>query len=169
MKTSADYQREYRQRKKKEDSRKADAANPVFRRPFNEYYDWQDTTGVDIPFDVMGVDWLTFDDDSGPKPKTDQIDPEEFAEDYAAFKGSLGRAELTIGCLLDAAVALAEIVNAYKTEEIAARIAEIEAADLTNPAIKKQALADIAKLTRYRDELSKSVRWTLPQWKVKGE
>jgi predicted XRE-type DNA-binding protein len=74
-----------------------------------------------------------------------------------------------VGCLIDAAGELARIISGYKRDEIDARIAEIEQSDLSDPAAKKQAFAEMAKLKEMRDQLGKQVRWTFPQWKVTGE
>ena len=80
--------------------------------------------------------------------------------------------ERTIGILdamTDACRELAETVNAYKLQEIAARIAEIEQADLSDPQAKAKALADIVRLQKMQDQLTKQVRIAFPQWKVAGE
>ena len=118
-----------------------------------------------MALDVAGLDGDGFYDEAEPKSSTGQIEPET----YEGIHGAIGRAELTVGMLLEAATVLAGMINDFKQQEISTRITELEAADLTDPAAKKQALADIVRLTKYRDQLEKQVRWSLPQWKVKGE
>jgi hypothetical protein len=162
--TPAEKQKRYRERKEKEAQVRAHETNSFLKQPFDEWLGnlWSDEITFDL--DLVGVQSV------GDFPGNGDIDPfwkEEWGE--GPNRGAIGAAERMVGVLGEAAYNLARRINQYKSEEIAARIAEIEAADLTDPAVKKQALADIAKLTKYRDELSKSVRWTLPQWKVKGE
>ncbi|MCF6370967.1 hypothetical protein [Rhizobium halophilum] len=115
--------------------------------------DWYlETAGIAIPdYAVAG--------DSDP----------EWKEEDGPNRGSIGRAERIVGLLLDAAGALAGQINQYKTDEINARITELEQADLNDPDVRKQALADIVTLTKIRDQLQKQVRWTLPQWRVKSD
>ena len=83
-------------------------------------------------------------------------------------KGSLGVAELMVGCLIAAALDRARHVNDYKREEIKNRLAEIEASDLSDPDTKKAALREATRLNKMLDQLDKQVRWTFPQWKGTG-
>ena len=88
---------------------------------------------------------------------------------YRGATNSLAKAEITVGQLIDAAAAMARIINDYKRNEIDARISEIEQSDLSNPDVKKKAFVAMARLTKMRDQLDKQVRWNFPQWKVTGE
>lgn len=160
-KTPAEYQRAYRARKAEQAKQLGDPTDQIAKRPFNEYLpedgNWstaQESLGC------VGVEAPTFDAD------TDDDWDEEWGVPYRA---SIGRAERMVGAFLDAATELAGIINRYKRREIEARIADLEAADLTDPAVRRQALADIARLTRMSDQLEKQVRWTLPQFTVTGE
>lgn len=90
---------------------------------------------------------------------------EEFRNPSA---GALERAEVLIGCFTDAAWSLAKIVSDYKKKEIKARIAEVEASDLSDPTARKAAMAEIVRLNKVLDQLEKQVRYTLPQWEVRG-
>lgn len=47
-----------------------------------------------------------------------------------------------------------------------ARIAELEASDLSNPKTRSAAFAKVAELKRLLEELDKTIRWSVPQWKV---
>jgi hypothetical protein len=96
-------------------------------------------------------------------------DPDWSEETDGPYRGALGRAERMVGYYLDAADTLAHWINRYKQDEINARINELEQVDFSDPAAKKQALADIVRLTKYRDQLQKHVRWSLPQWEIKSE
>lgn len=158
--TPAEKQKIYRERKKEQVKKAPDRLDGFLKQPFSEWMEdrWSD---VIIDLDLIGVkEIIEF-------PAAGDIDPfwqEEWGE--GPNRRSIGCAERMVGVFLDAAVQLAGSINAYKTDQVNARIAEIEAADLTAPADKSKALADITRLSKYRDELQKQVRWILPQWKV---
>lgn len=177
-KTNAEHQREWRRRRreaKKEELKLAEAASlaSIMSTPF---FEWVKQDGNWLTFemcmDQAGIIPPEFEDDSDPKSATGGI--EEIFEDnpedsiYVRGSGSLSRAEIMVGSLIDAASELAGIVNRYKQSEIKARIAEIEQSDLSAPETKRKALADIVRLQKMLDQLSKQVRWTFPQWKVTG-
>lgn len=176
MKTPAEYQREYRERKKKAAIAQAAPSANDFRAPFFEHFNklaggygnWHHY------LDLAGIEAPAFEDDSGPRSVSGMVEydlKEGNTDDdpYRDYTRSIGRAEVTVEHLLHAASALANIINDYKQSEIKARIAEIEQADLSDPIAKKQALADIPRLQKMLDQLSKQARWTFPQWKVSGE
>jgi hypothetical protein len=178
MKTPAQYQREYRARKKKAEIALAAPSEQVFRTPFFEYFN-RATGGFYYNnwrqyLDFAGIEAPAFEDDSGPRSLsgTPEYDFQEGSIEDDPFKDyqrSIGRAEVIVEHLLYAANELAEIINDYKQSEIKARIAEIEQSDLSAPETKRKALADIVRLQKMLDQLSKQVRWTFPQWKVTGE
>jgi hypothetical protein len=164
--TPAEKQRRYRQRQKQEGRAASFAMADVFRKPFFEF-------DGDLDFDhalsLAGIPAPTFVDDRGPKDfvlngATDGVE----SPFLSIAQGSLGRAELIIGCLADAATALATQVNKYKRSEIKQRITEIEAQDLTDPETKKAAFKEVTRLNKMLDQLSKQVRWTFPEWTVTG-
>jgi hypothetical protein len=162
--TAAENQKAYRDRLKAKRHKSPDGMSEFLRVPFSEWFtdvDWSDVT---FDFDLVGA---RADEEFPGKGDVDPFWQEAWGE--GPNRGSLGVAERMVGVFLDAAVLMAEKINKYKLEQIAERISEIEAADLSDPHIKKQALADVAKLTKLRDELSKQVRWTLPAWKARGE
>lgn len=162
VKTAAEYQRAYRERLKAQERQAVAVADDAFKAPFHEFM-------ADFWNDVMTyVEW------SGVKEIPDYVadgdtDPDWSPETDGPNRGALGRAERMVGLYLDAATTLAGYVNRYKVQEINARIAEFEAVDLAAPETRKQAVADIVRLTKFRDQLSKQARISLPQWKVKGE
>jgi hypothetical protein len=162
VKTAAEYQRAYRERLKEKEKHQAATSDEAFQMPFNEFMEdhWNDVTTYLEWMGVKDIPDYAADGDADPdrNPETDGPD-----------RGSLGRAERMVGFYLDAASTLAGWINRYKLNEINARIADLEVADLSDPEAKKRALAAIVRLTNYRDQLAKQVRWTLPQWKVKGE
>lgn len=160
-KTAAEYQRAYRERKAELAKQAGDPTDKISARPFSDYV----TTDGNWPvieevLDCVGVTPPAFDAD------VDEQWQEQWGEPYRA---SIGRAERMVGAFLDAASGLADAIARYKRREVDRAIADLEAADMTVPAVKKKALAEIVRLNRMRDQLDKQVRWSLPQWKTTGE
>lgn len=167
--TPAETQRRYRQRLKMKAKLANIAALSDFREPFFEFLSDR-STSFEESLAIAGVYAPTFDDDRGPRPfgkngVFDHVHDDPGLEDDV---GSLGRAELVVSALTDAASELAAQINAYKRSEIKARLAEIEASDLSDPDAKKAALKNAARLNKMLDQLDKQVRFTFPQWKVTG-
>ena len=151
-----------------------DSTYPFLREPF---YQWLERTSgggewetAMWHFDASGIERPEFNDDGGPhsidgdieKLRTADYDP------YAGYDRSIGKMEHLIDNMLASALLLAHIVNDYKSRELRARIAEVEQSDLSDPETRRKALADIVRLQKMLDQLSKQVRRTLPEWKVKG-
>ncbi|MDN2580878.1 hypothetical protein [Aquibium sp. ELW1220] len=167
--TPAEKQRRYRKRKREKEKNRSDATHDFLLQPFFEWMGnggrWEDIT---FPLGVAGFEFLPFWDDTGGKEIARKFD--EWGADegyYDDFGGSVGRGELLVSCLLDAATGLASRLNQYKLEQIEYRIAELEKADLAHPVDRKKALADIVRLSRIRDRLRKEKRWSLREWTVK--
>ncbi|MFN3627507.1 MAG: hypothetical protein ACK4S3_06470 [Parvibaculum sp.] len=100
----------------------------------------------------------------------DDTDPEwdsEWEKAGARNRGSIGRAERMADALLDSAQALFEIIRDYKRQAIDSAIAKIEASDLSDPVARKQALAEIVRLNKMRDQLDKTFRRDFPQLRVR--
>lgn len=135
------------------------------KQPFNEFLD-EDGQWFDV---VTYLEWAGIDPKGAPQFDADE-DPGFLEEiDDGPNRGSIGRAERFVGCLIDAAGEMAAIVNRYKKKEITYRIHEIETGDLSEPDARRRALADIVRLKKMLDQLDKQVRWTFPQWKVTGD
>lgn len=173
--TPAESQKLYRERlkAKKEQESRLTITSDVFKRPF-----WQAWTGE---LEGQAFDFSTYLEQAGMvAPEFLNNDgPEVFAPDHYPLRdmdalfpdrshGSLLRAEEMVGSLKEAAEALAKLVHDYKHNEIKARLAEIEASDLSAPETKKAALKEAARLNKMLDQLEKQVRITFPQWKVTG-
>ena len=172
---NAEAQRRWRERKKQKrlDALKLPGTQRderLYRRPFFEaFQDDGNASNVDISLDCAGIEPVAFEDDGGPKSFSGQIEQGASESGQVAYEGatnSLGRAEVMVGCLIDAAAELAGIINTYKRKEIRTRIAEIEQSDLTDPVERKAALAQIVRLNRLMDQIDKQVRWTFKQWKI---
>ncbi|MBL4928012.1 hypothetical protein [Fuscibacter oryzae] len=173
---NAEAQRRWRLRQKTEkkaDLRRAVTATDVFKTPFFEFLGdfCYSSSDFNVALDLAGIETPQFDDDLGPEAHTRDLaipPPDDDFYPFKGTKGSLGRAEVMVGCLIDAAADLAHQVNEYKRQEIKSRLAEIEASDLSDPETKKAALQNVTRLNKMLDQLDKQVRWTFPQWKVTG-
>ena len=121
-------------------------------------------------FDEMGMKAPEFENDNGPEAFSEDVFPKEVLHEIFPdlSHGSLRRAEFMVGSLKEAAGVIATTVNIYKRNEIKARLAEIEASDLSDAQTKKAALKEATRLNKMLDQLNKQVRYTLPQWKVTG-
>lgn len=141
-----------------------------YKTPFFEYLNDDPNLSDDfhLPLELAGFDWPDFSDDRGPSEAAIEHAWNGIDDPFPDKFGSIGRADAMIELLMDAARGLARIVNNYKRQELAARLVEIENSDLSDPAKRKAALADVVRLTKSLDQLSKQVRWTLPEWKVTG-
>ena len=173
--TNAEAQRRWRERQKQKrlDALKLPGTQRderLYRRPFFEaFQDDGNAQNVEISLDCAGIEPVKFKDDGGPKSFTGEIEHGASESGQAAYEGStnsLGRAEVMVGCLIDAAAELASVINAYKRTEIGTRIAEIEQSDLTDPVERKEALAQNVRLNKLMDQIDKQVRWTFKQWKI---
>jgi hypothetical protein len=168
--TPAEKQKAYRDRQKrkaKAEARKGgDMGADLFHTPYSEWAEHDDNVLSLIEYTALaGFELPPFDNER---------DPEEFVIDRELFgavelfedaKGALGRAEVTIGVLLDAAMILAGSVNSYKQHEIKQRLAELENSDTADRAT---AMSEAVKLNKILDQLNEQVRRPFPQWRVTG-
>ena len=164
-KTAAEYQRAYRERKAKQAKLAGDPTDAIVSTKFHEFLAESDHWHSDVlyPLEWAGISPDAFqafdrDDDPDHDPQTD-----------GPYRGSIGRAERMVGMFLDVASGLASTINDYKRREIDRAIANLEASDMTDPVGKKKALNEIVRLNKLRDQLDKQVRWTIPQWRLKGD
>lgn len=173
----AEKQRRYRERQKQIRHRELKmperTEEDVFRKPFFEHAkesgNFQD---FEFYMDLAGIEPPAFTDDSGAKSFSGEAEMTALGFDSSPFDGadnSLGRAEMMVGCLIDAAATLAEVINDFKKRQIGERIAELEGGDLAETDTRKAAVAKIVQLNSKLDQLSKQVRWSFPQWKLRGE
>ena len=121
----------------------SDSTYPFLRQPFCNYLEEEpEWTNVDMCFDLLGINAPMIEDDRGPKEfaAPGVFDEETLEAQFGRYPGSIGRAEMMIGILLDAVANMAFVVNTYKKEELRKRLAEIEEGDFADPASRKQAL-----------------------------
>lgn len=163
--TPAEKQRLYRERKKTKERHASLSVTNIFRRPFFETLEYQSTL-FEETLSIVGIEAPYFEDDTGPEAfviNNATGDADDFFKDA---KGSLGRAEVIVGCMIDAAADLAGHINSYKKSEIRKRISEIQASDLSDTERKTVAFEEVTKLNKMLEQLSKDIRWTFPQWKA---
>jgi hypothetical protein len=174
--SNAEKVRRYRERqktKKQAELKQPTSRSDFFRKPFFEFFPVDEQLGSQYvqSLELAGVQPVLFKDDSGPEVSTlDDLagghEEGEFDNPFGDSRGSsLGKAEVMIGCLLDAASDLASQVNAYKKAEIKKRIVEIESFDLSEPETRRAAFVEMSELTSMLEELDKHLRWHIPIWK----
>lgn len=175
--SNAEKVKRYRERQKAK--KQAELLQPtppstIFRKPFFEFFTVDDQVSSQYmqSLELAGIQPLSFDDDSGPETSTlDDLSDASFETGFSNPFGesegsSLGKAEVLIGCLLDAAYDLAVWVNEYKQVEIKARIKEMEESELSDTAAKQEAFVKVSELSKMFEELQSEVRWPIPRWKV---
>lgn len=164
--TPAEKQKRYRERKREQERLAGDPTDAIAKRSFSDFIQADlDSFQVNV---LYQLEWAGINPDAVPTFEKDD-DPDHDPQTDGPYRGSIGRAERMVSMLMDAGRGLAYLIRDYKREEIDRAIAEIEQADMTDPAVKKKALADIVRLTKMRERLDKDARVPMPQYEVKGE
>lgn len=160
----AEKQKAYRQRKKDAKKKASDIAMRHLSRTFSQYVEETDNlSDFELCLAIAGIEAPSFEDERGPEEFVLNDAMHNVENPFSGTEGAIGRAEVIIGSLLDAAMELATVVNRYKRDEIEARLRELEGNDCSDPVAATQ---EIAMLRRVRDQLGKQVRYPLPMWKV---
>lgn len=169
-KSATERSREMRERERYQLRMQPDSTYPFLKTPFFRWAPGTDWDAAEHDINAAGMNMPMLENDTGPKSYDGQ--PEAGATEewhpFWGYEGSIGQAESIVDYLVDALGQMTVAINTYKMEELSARIDELEQADLSDAEAKKQALADIVRLVKMKEHLSKSVRVSLPQWKVKG-
>lgn len=152
-------------------TRKMDATYPHLKTPFFKHLEKDGNwSSVELCFDLLGIDPPVFDDDRGPEDFASDAcfsTDEDRVEAFQSSENSIGRAEVMVDMLLDAAMELSHIINRYKQDELRKRRDELEKSDLSEPNRRGEALEAAAQIAKLQDELQKNVRRTFPVWRVK--
>ena len=152
-------------------AKKPDATYPYLRVPFFERLDADaNWSSVEMCFDLLGIDPPIFEDDRGPEDFANDAcfsTDEDKVEAFQSSKGSVGRAEVMVDMLIDAATELSHIINRYKQDELRQRREELEKSDLSEPDRRGEALEAAAEIAKLQDALQKNMRRTFPVWRVK--
>jgi hypothetical protein len=169
MKTPAEYQRDYRERKAAAEKLAVDQTKPYQSKSFGQFFQDREHD-VQLALDLAGLPPLNFSDDTRG-PASHSGEPEKGDEDgtlFAGYFGSIGRAELAVDSLLDAATALASIINQYKREAVEQALSALGDLTTTDPKVRRQEIQESIRLGKMLDRLEKSRRVTLPEYVVKG-
>lgn len=159
--SARDRQRESRRRRAEAAKTASDPTDALSRPSFAEFFNAHPMESfIAETLGSVGAH-VAFADDTDPE--WDQ----EWEKTGARNRGSIGRAERMADALLDSAQALFEIVRDYKQRAIDDAIANLEASDLSDPTARKQALAEIVRLTKMREQLDKTFRRDFPQLRVR--
>lgn len=167
------------ERKRRQIQRERDRArkqlDPVYSLPRPQFGAWLednegavDTMHLDLCYDGMNRMPPEFHDESDPVSASGGFIFPTTADGEPSYRGALGRAELEVDLLIEAAKTLAGMINAYKRAVIENRIAEIERHELDDPATRSARLKEIIELNTALERLGKSVRAELPQWELRG-
>tara|TARA_R100001369_G_C3318651_1_gene168547 strand:+ start:1432 stop:1953 length:522 start_codon:yes stop_codon:yes gene_type:complete len=155
---------------RKELARQMDATYPYLKVPFFEFLENSDWSDVQQCFESIGVEPPMFEDDRGPaEVASDNCfrTEEDRVEAFKSSEKSIGRAEVMVDMLLDAAQELSAMINKFKLRELQRRREELEQSDWSDPEQRSKALAHAAEISRLQDELKKNVRRTFQTWRVK--
>lgn len=169
-KSSAQRMREKKERDRQAQLVAAESTLPYQKKLFSDL--WEEQAGFsdfEIPLELAGIQPPSFEDESNPEDRLTEdnmlgVEAHNVEDFFGNRKGSIGRAELTVSCLLDAAIELAQVVNGFKRREIHARLAELERSQGTD---KSKIINEAVHLNKILESLDKSVRITLPKWEVK--
>ncbi|TPL75961.1 hypothetical protein [Mesorhizobium sp. B2-3-15] len=172
-KSAAERKRNQIERQREQERLLPDSTYSFLREPF---YAWLERTGAGGDWgsamqhlDMAALPEPDFVDDRGPYSRRGEFERDSNYDPYEGFEGSIGRAESMVDNLIAAAAGMAMVINRYKQEELQKRISEIERSDLSDPEVRKKALADIVRLKTMMDRLQdKMIRVSIYQWKIKG-
>lgn len=172
--SNAEKVRRYREKQKAQKQQALKQPTPrgeIFQTPFFEFFPMHEqiASAYCQSLELAGIQPLGFENDDGPEIATlDDFSPNPEGLDQVfgdRMGSSLGKAEVIIGCLLDAATDLASHVQDYKKQEIAARIAEYETATFSTAEEKREAFNKVAELKDLLTKLDRTIRWPVPLWK----
>lgn len=164
--TSTERMRRKKERELAEHRAAPDSTSPYLRETFSEFLKREGNyQNVETALNLAGLDAPLINDERGPEAFALQEAVAGVDNPFPGSKGALGRAQVIIECLIDAANELANVVNNYERQEIKARLAELESSDTTDRAT---AINEAVKLNKILDLLDKRVRKDFPQWKVTG-
>lgn len=152
--------------------RQLDLTYDLPRTPFGEWIqehcDGDELLHLGICFDGMNRQPPDFSDDHDPVSETGYFKFPTTDAGTPSYLGSLGRAEIEVDLLIEAAKTLATMINAYKRSVIKGRISHIEQHELAKPETRAAALSEGFELSKALERLEKTVRAEVPQWQLRG-
>ncbi|OOY31276.1 hypothetical protein [Thioclava sp. F36-6] len=149
-----------------------DLVQPISKPPLGEWLEsnaqeelWQHLV---MCYDGMNRQTPDFTQDTDPVSASGAFEFPTTPEGAPSYTGALGRAELEVELLLEAAKTLAKLINRYKREAISTRLSKIEKQDLADPDKRSDGLQEAVVLSKAMDKLDRSVRTDVPQWQLRG-
>lgn len=162
-------QRELERQREQEEKRQfaaRDVSYPYLKQKFSEIAENSaGFTSFELPLWIAGIEAPTFFDERGPADFVLEDAMQGVENPFQGAESAIGRADVIIGCLLDAAMELSLIVNAYKKAEIQARLSELESPEVAD---RVTAMKEAVKLNKMLDQLNTQVRRSFAQWNVTG-
>lgn len=164
--TPAEKQKAYRERELAQRKAASDSTYPYLRETFSAFLEHEGNyQNVEIALGLAGIEAPLIEDERDPVAFALEEVVAGVENPFPGAKGAIGRAEVIIDCLVDAASELAGVVNNYKRHEIESRLSELES---SSEADRATAMKEAVRLNKMLDQLSKRVRRDFPQWKVTG-
>lgn len=125
-------------------------------------------TDLNICYDGMNRHAPNFHDETDPVSLTGDFGFPITEAGTPSFRGALGRAELEVELLIEAAKTLATMINAYKRDILSNRVRVIEDSELDDRTNRAEKLREIMELNKALERLDKSIRVEVPQWQLRG-
>ena len=142
------------------------------RTTFGEWLETNDLAGnalhLEICYDGMNRVPPDFAEESDPVSASGSFVFPTKKDGEPSYRGALGRAEMEVELLIEAAKTLAHMLNSYKKAVIRDRITQIETNELTDPDLRNARLKELIDLHKASERLDRSVRADLPQWQLRG-
>ena len=123
-------------------------------------------SNVELALALAGIEAPRFEDNQGPTEHALEEAIAGVENPFPGAQGSIGRAEVMIDCLIDAASEMASIVNSYKRLELQKRISEIYKNDDLTP---EHTVEAVSQINDQLNKLTKQVRRSFPPWRVTGQ
>jgi len=169
----SDLERQRRQLERERELAKQqlDIVQRIPRRTFQDFLDNDegvDTAHLGLCYDGMNRLPPDLDNDHDPVSLTGDFEFLKTESGDPVYSGALGRAELEVELLIEAALTLADIISKYKKKMIKERIADLEANAIPKDDQRAVALKEIIDLSKALERLNKTVRHSFPTWEVRG-
>jgi len=170
--SAAERKRQQVERERARAKSKEDLTYSVPRVALGAWLDEHDPEPGLVHFDMcyngMNREPPSFKDDSDPVSRTHDFVFPSTEDGEPSYRGALGRAELEVDLLIEAAKTLATMINAYKRDVVSNRVRQIEDSELDDRDNRASKLKEIMELNKALERLDKSIRVELPQWQLRS-
>ena len=170
--TAAERKRHQVERDRAHSKQQTDIVYDLARPTLGDWLENNDHGGdalhLAICYDGMGRLPPDFTGESDPKSASGNFVFPSKEDGTPTYVGALGRAEMEVELLIEAAKTLARLLNSYKKAVISDRIARIESDELDDPSLRSAFLKEFIELNKALERLDRSVRSDIPQWQLRG-